>query len=277
MNINFIDWFSFKGIAVDESMSLADYCAQYAAVQTNWVYTLSAIFGIIILLIKRNKKAYWYVFLGIVAVMSFTSVGMHTADYGEFERYKLTTKLIMSFVDMTFTELMAWSGVCCFALELYDKTSKKRNALLIFETVFAVIVIGKLAYDVFVVHDRPLYFSPVENASMDGKTGGLSAAELGCFITALPLLYILFDSFKKMQSSEKSLLILIVLTFITAFIITSLWGDNEINKYALGNFHGHSLWHILTGLGTLEAVFWVDQRTSNQKLAALEKKLSKAG
>ena len=85
MQINFIDWVAFKDIWVDANMTLAEYCAQYSAVQTNWVYTLAGIIGIIILLINKNKKWYWYIFLALYTVMSVTSVGMHTADYGEFE------------------------------------------------------------------------------------------------------------------------------------------------------------------------------------------------
>ena len=104
---------------------------------------------------------------------------------------------------------------------------------------------------------------------MDGKTGGLSLAEFGCFLTALPILYLLFANFKKMTSSEKILFILIILTFLAAFIITSIWGDNEINTFILGNIHGHSIWHILTALAIFEVVIWVDQRSVNEKLREL--------
>ena len=111
MNLNFIDWVSFKDIAVDAiadtTTTLGEYCAQYAAVQTNWVYTIAAIVGIAILLMKKNKKWYWYVFLLLYMFMSVTSVGMHTANYGEFMPGVLTTKLLSSYVDMSFTELVA--------------------------------------------------------------------------------------------------------------------------------------------------------------------------
>ena len=59
MALNFIDWPSFKDIILEGGTSLAEYCAQYAAVQTNWVYTLAAFIAIAILLIKKNKKWYW--------------------------------------------------------------------------------------------------------------------------------------------------------------------------------------------------------------------------
>ena len=52
MQINFIDWVSFKEIPLfDGAMTLAEYCAQYSAVQTNWVYTIAAIVGILTLII----------------------------------------------------------------------------------------------------------------------------------------------------------------------------------------------------------------------------------
>ena len=270
MTLNFIDWPSFKDIVLEGGTTLAEYCAQYAAVQTNWVYTLAAIIAIAILLIKKNKKWYWYVFILLYMIMSVTSVGMHTANYGEFQPSVLTTKLLASYIDMSFTELVAWSGVCCFAFEFYQKADekKKRNMFLIGVTVIMAIVLSVLTYEVFVLHDRPLYIGG-GGAPMDGKTGGLSLAEFGCFLTALPILYLLGANFKKMTSSEKILFILIILTFLVAFIITSLWGDNEINTFLLGNIHGHSIWHILTALAIFEVVIWVDQRSVNEKIREL--------
>lgn len=267
MELNFIDWPSFKDIVLEGGTTLAEYCAQYAAVQTNWVYTLAAFICIAILLIKKNKKWYWYVFILLYMFMSVTSVGMHTANYGEFQPGVLTTKLLASYIDMSFTELVAWSGVCCFAFEFYQNASekKKRNIFLISVTAIMLVVLSVLTYEVFVLHDRPLYIGG-GGAPMDGKTGGLSLAEFGCFVTALPILYLLGANFKKMASSEKILFVLIIFTFLVAFIITSIWGDNEINTFLLGNIHGHSIWHILTALAMLEVVFWVDQRTVNQKL-----------
>ena len=270
MQLNFIDWPSFKDIVLEGGTTLAEYCAQYAAVQTNWVYTLAAFIAIATLLIKKNKKWYWYVFIMLYMIMSVTSVGMHTANYGEFQPGVLTTKLLASYVDMSFTELVAWSGVCCFAFEFYQKADekKKRNIFLIGVTAIMLIVIGVLTYEVFVLHDRPLYIGG-GGAPMGGKTGGLSLAEFGCFLTALPILYLLVANFKKMTSTEKLLFILIILTFLVAFIITSIWGDNEINTFILGNIHGHSIWHILTALAIMEVVVWVDQRDINEKLRAL--------
>ena len=268
LSFNFIDWESFNDIIIEGSTTLAEYCAQYSAVQTNWVYTLAGFIAIAILLIKKNKKWYWYAFILLYVLMSFTSVGMHTANYGEFQPGVLTTKLFASYIDMSLTELVAWSGVCCFAIEFYQQAheKKKRNIFLICETALMIVVIGVLTYEVFVLHDRPLYIGG-GGAPMDGKTGGLSLAEFGCFLTALPILYLLFANFKKMSKTERALLIFTICTFLVAFIITSLWGDNEITEFALGNVHGHSLWHILTGLASLEVVFWVDQRSTNELLA----------
>ena len=270
MTLNFIDWPSFKDVVLEGGTTLAEYAAQYAAVQTNWVYTLAAIIAIAILLIKKNKKWYWYLFILLYMIMSVTSVGMHTANYGEFQPGVLTTKLLASYVDMSFTELVAWSGVCAFAFEFYQKADekKKRNVFLIGVTVIMAIVLSVLTYEVFVLHDRPLYIGG-GGAPMDGKTGGLSLAEFGCFLTALPILYLLGANFRKMTSSEKIQFILIILTFLAAFIITSIWGDNEINTFLLGNIHGHSIWHILTALAIFEVVIWVDQRTVNEKIREL--------
>ena len=270
MTLNFIDWPSFKDVILEGGTTLAEYAAQYAAVQTNWVYTLAAIIAIAILLIKKNKKWYWYLFILLYMIMSVTSVGMHTANYGEFQPGVLTTKLLASYVDMSFTELVAWSGVCAFAFEFYQKADekKKRNVFLIGVTVIMAIVLSVLTYEVFVLHDRPLYIGG-GGAPMDGKTGGLSLAEFGCFLTALPILYLLGANFRKMTSSEKIQFILIILTFLAAFIITSIWGDNEINTFLLGNIHGHSIWHILTALAIFEVVIWVDQRTVNEKIREL--------
>ncbi len=271
LKLDFIDWLSFKDIIPFEEIetTFAEFCAQYSAVQTNWAYTYAAIIGIIILLIKKNKNWYWYLFLVIYCVMSVTSVGMHTANYGAFEPGVLTTKLLASYVDMSFTELTAWCGVCSFAMEFYQSkdSRKKRNIFLIGVSALAVLVIGILTYEVFVIHDRPLYFGG-GGAPMDGKTGGMSIAEVGCVITVLPILYLLIDNFKKMTGNERALLILAVGTMLAAAVITALWGDNEIADFALGNFHGHSTWHMLGALVELIVVFWVDQRETNRKLRA---------
>ena len=275
LKLNFIDWIAFKDVFPfgEGDLSLAEFAAQYADVQTNWAYTYAAIIGIIILLIKKNKKWFWYLFLALYAIMSVTSVGMHTANYGEFEPGVLTTKLLASFVDMTFTELVAWCGVCSFALEFYQtpETRKKRNLFLIAVTVFAAIVIGILAYEVFVIHDRPLYFFGGNGAPMDGKTKGMSIAELGCVITVAPILYLLADNFRKMRVNERALLILAIGIMAISAVITAMWGDNEIANFALGNFQGHSTWHMLGALVELIVVFFVDQRSVNQDKAKLLK------
>ncbi len=275
LKLDFIDWLSFKDIIPFEEVdtTLAEFCAQYSAVQTNWAYTFAAIIGIIILLMKKNKKFYWYLFLIIYSVMSVTSVGMHTANYGAFEPGVLTTKLLASYVDMSFTELTAWCGVCSFAMEFYQtpETRKKRNAFIIAVSAIAVLVLGILTYEVFVIHDRPLYFGG-GGAPMDGKTGGMSIAEVGCVITVLPILYLLIDNFKKMTGNERGLLILAIGTMLVAAVITALWGDNEIADFALGNFHGHSTWHMLGALVELIVVFWVDQRETNKMLREAKNK-----
>ncbi len=269
LKLDFIDWLSFKDILPFEGVSttLAEFCAQYSAVQTNWAYTYAAIIGIIILLIKKNKKWYWYLFLALYSIMSVTSVGMHTANYGAFEPGVLTTKLLASYIDMSLTELTAWCGVCSFAMEFYQSKDnlKKRNLFLISVTSIMIIVLTILTYEVFVLHDRPLYFGG-GGAPMDGKTGGMSLAEVGCVITVLPILYLIIDNFKKMTSNERMLLILAVSVMLIAAIITALWGDNEIADFALGNFHGHSTWHMLGALVELIVVFWVDQRATNKML-----------
>lgn len=269
LKLDFIDWLSFKEILPFEGIdtTLAEFAAQYSAVQTNWAYTYAAIIGIIILLIKKNKKWYWYLFLALYSIMSVTSVGMHTANYGAFEPGVLTTKLLASYVDMSLTELTAWCGVCSFAMEFYQSKDslKKRNMFIFGVTAWMILVIGVLTYEVFVIHDRPLYFGG-GGAPMDGKTGGMSLAEVGCFITVLPILYLLIDNFKKMTGKERALLILAITVMLIAAIITALWGDNEIADFALGNFHGHSTWHMLGALVELIVVFWVDQRTTNKLL-----------
>ncbi len=269
LKLDFIDWLGFKDVIPFEGLetTLAEYCAQYSAVQTNWAYTFAAIIGIIILLMKKNKKFYWYLFLIIYSVMSVTSVGMHTANYGAFEPGVLTTKLLASYVDMSFTELTAWCGVCSFAMEFYQspETRKKRNTFIIAVSALAVLVLGILTYEVFVIHDRPLYFGG-GGAPMDGKTGGMSIAEVGCVITVLPILYLFIDNFKKMTGNERGLLSLAIGTMLVAAVITALWGDNEIANFALGNFHGHSTWHMLGALVELIVVFWVDQRETNRLL-----------
>lgn len=269
MNFNFIDWVAFKSVPIgDGAMTLAEYCAQYSAVQTNWVYTVAGIIGILLLLISKNKKWYWYLFLAFYTVMSVTSVGMHTADYGEFVPYTMTTKLFMSYVDMSLTEYTVWWGACCAAMEFHPGKNKKKTYFIAAVTTLMVIVIAILTYEVFVIHNRPLYIGG-GGAPMDGKTGGLSLAELGCFITACPLFYLFGSNFKHMQKPEKQIIVLLVSTLLIAVVITSLWGDNEINTFALGNFHGHSIWHILGGIAELEVVFWVQHRSNNERIAKL--------
>lgn len=279
-HLNFIPWYSLSLLSWDDIMNLikggdaftstpfGEYCAQYSAVMTNWAYTMAAIVSILILICKRNKKWFWYVFFAIVAVMSVTSVGMHTADYGEFEPGKITTKLLASFVDMSFTELMAWSGVVCFIFEFYAENKKVRNRFAWGVTVWAFLVLLLLAFEVFVQKNRPLWIGGRDEFGMPydmgGSYGGLSFAEFGCFITCLPLLFILITKFKTIPKGERGLVVMLISTFAIAFVITSLWGDNEINSIAQGNFQGHSLWHLLTAIGTLIAAVWVDNRTENQ-------------
>ncbi len=279
-HLNFIQWFTLYGLDWQQIGALASgdggfgatsfgqYCAQYSATMTNWAYTLAAVFSIILLLCKKNKKWYWYMFFGITAVMSVTSVGMHTADYGEFMPGVITTKLLASFVDMSFTELMAWSGVLCFIFEFYNDNLKKRNRLAKAVTIMAAFVLLMLAFEVFVQKNRPLWIGGRDEFGMPydmgGDHGGLSFAEFGCFITCLPLPVILITRFRTLPKNEVGPVVLLLATFLVAFIITSLWGDNEINSIAQGNFQGHSLWHLLTAIGTLVACFWVDTRTGNQ-------------
>lgn len=279
-NLNFITWFDFykldwgaiSGMIAQDSAftatSFGQYCAQYAATMTNWAYTLAALAGIIILLCKRNKKWYWYVFFAVVAVMSVTSVGMHTADYGEFAPGTITTKLLASYVDMSFTELMAWSGVLCFIFEFYGDNKKTRNRFAGIVSGWSGFVLLMLTFETFIQKNRPLWIGGRDAMGipfdMGGDHGGLSFAELGCFITCLPLLYILISKFKVIPKKERGLVVLLLSTFALAFVITSLWGDNEINSLAQGNFQGHSLWHLLTAIGTLVAAVWVDNRTENQ-------------
>lgn len=278
-NLNFIRWFDLYNMSWDEIAALAagetsfslttfgQYCAQYSAVMTNWAYTLAALCSIVILLVKRNKKWYWYTFFAIVAVMSVTSVGMHTADYGEFAPGIITTKLLASYVDMSFTELMAWSGVLCFTFELYEDNPKLRNKICTVVTIWAAIVLLVLTFEVFIQHNRPLWIGGRDEFGvpydMGGDHGGLSLAELGCFITCVPLVGVVATRFRKIPKNEIGLVILLLASFAIAFVITSIWGDNEINSIALGNFQGHSLWHLLTAIGTFVAVVWVDNRTEN--------------
>ena len=283
-------WESIYTLLKDSGTSFGEFCAQYSAVMTNWAYTMGAIAAIIVLLIKGNKKWYWYVFFVIVAVMSVTSVGMHTADYGEFARYTMTTKLLASYIDMSFTELMAWSGVLCFTFEFYENRPKLKKRISTGVTIWAAIVLAVLTFEVFVINNRFLWIGgrgpdglPYD---MGGDHGGLSLAEFGCFITCLPLLYIIIANFKKTERKERGLVLLIIGCFAVAFVITSLWGDNEINSIAQGNLQGHSLWHLFTALGTISTVFWVDYRTvsqqhrieldkANDKIRQLEEKLIK--
>ena len=279
-NLNFIQWFdyykldweSISKLVADNSgfgaTTFGQYCAQYAATMTNWAYTLAAVMSIIILLCKKNKKWYWYMFFAITAVMSVTSVGMHTADYGEFAPGIITTKLLASYVDMTFTELMAWSGVLCFTFELYNNDPKMKKRLTKLVTIWAAVVLIILTFEVFVQKNRPLWIGGRDEFGipydMGGDHGGLSLAEFGCFITCVPLLYMIITKFKTIPKREVGLVILLIATFAVAFVITSLWGDNEINSIAQGNFQGHSLWHLLTAMGTFVACVWVDNRTENQ-------------
>ena len=126
-----------------------------------------------------------------------------------------------------------------------------------------------LFFEVFVQKNRPLWIGGRDEAGMPydmgGDHGGLSFAEFGCFITCLPLLYILITRFRTLPKNEIGVVITLLATFAIGFVITSIWGDNEINSFAQGNFHGHSLWHLFTALGTFVACFWVDTRTTNQQ------------
>jgi cell division protein FtsB len=290
-NMNFIKWYTYYtiGRAVDENgvehtdigwdaiharlrqsgASFGEYCAQYSAVMTNWVYTMGGFAALLILFIRGNKKWYWYMFFAIVTIMSVTSVGMHTADYGEFARYTMTTKLLGSFVDMTFTELTVWAGVLCFTFEFYENRPKLKKQITTGVSIWTVIVILVLIFEVFVVNNRFLWIGgrgpdglPYD---MGGDHGGLSLAEFGCFITGLPLVYVLAANFLKIDKRERRLLTVLLSIFLISFIITIPWGDNEINSLAQGNFQGHSIWHMLNAVGTLVAAFWADMRTTAQK------------
>ena len=131
-----------------------------------------------------------------------------------------------------------------------------------------VQVLLMLAFEVFIQKNRPLWIGGRDEFGMPydmgGDHGGLSFAEFGCFITCLPLLFILITRIRTLPKNEIGPVVLLLSTFLVAFIITSIWGDNEINSIAQGNFQGHSLWHLLTAIGTFVACFWVDTRTTNQ-------------
>lgn len=262
-------WDAVNAELRDSGTSFGEFCAQYSAVMTNWAYTLSGIAAILILILKGNKKWYWYMFFTIVTLMSFTSVGMHTADYGEFVRYTMTTKLLASYIDMTLTELSVWSCVLCFTFEFFENRPKTKKTVTSLVSVWTVIILFVLTFEVFVVNNRFLWIGgrgpdglPYD---MGGDHGGLSLAELGCFITSLPLLYVLAANIRKMKAKERRLFILIIITFLTAFFITIPWGDNEINSLAQGNLHGHSIWHIMTAVGVMLIAFWVDLRTTSRE------------
>lgn len=258
--INFIDWFSFLNIDVTAqgvTMPLSEWVAQYACVQTNYVMTIAGLIAIGILAIKRIKKWWWYVFFAILTIVSITSVGMHTANYGEFESGVLTTKLVGSYVDMSFTIFTAWSGVCCFIFEFCDKKFKKPFALAI--TSWTTLVILTLTIEVFVFKDRPLFILG-GGAAMDGAKGGFSIAEICCFLTALPIVPISVINAKKLDKTEVGLVGFVISIFVIGFLVSNLFGDNQINSLLLGNVHTHSIWHILNGLGALTLVFWIDYR-----------------
>ena len=40
----------------------------------------------------------------------------------------------------------------------------------------------------------------------------------------------------------------------------------------IGNYQGHSMWHMLGAIAELEVVFWVDQRETNKKIRELSGK-----
>lgn len=279
-NLHFIPWYALSLLSWTDigqmiqngdsftATPFGEYCAQYSAVMTNWAYTMGAVICIILLLVKRNRKWFWYMFFGIVAVMSVTSVGMHTADYGEFQPGIITTKLLASYVDMSFTELMAWSGVLCFIFEFYeDKVKRNRFAWAV--TGWAIFILLMLTFEVFIQKNRPLWIGGRDAAGMPydmgGSYGGLSFAEFGCFVTCLPLLFILVTKFKTIPKQERGIVIMLISTFAIGFVITSLWGDNEINSLMGGNLQGHSLWHLFTAMGTIIAGIWVNERTNNQE------------
>lgn len=268
--INFVDWFSFLKVLVTahgETMPLSEWCAQYACVQTNYVMTLAGIFSIVILLIRGNKKWWWYTFFAIFTITSITSVGMHTANYGEFQSGIITTKLVGSYVDMLFCLLIAWSGVCCFIFEFCDKKNIKPFTIMI--SCWSILTIITLSLEVFVFKDRPLFIFGGGRA-MDGASGGFSIAEFCCFLTALPILPIFIYNAKKLDKIEVRHIIFIISIFFVAFIVSNVYGDNQINSFILGNLHTHSLYHILNGMGAYTVVFWVNYRTEKQKRNNIE-------
>lgn len=262
--INFIDWFSFLNIDITAqgvTMPLSEWVAQYACVQTNYVMTIAGLIAIGILLLKRIKKWWWYAFFAILTIVSITSVGMHTANYGEFQSGVLTTKLVGSYVDMSFTILTAWAGVCCFIFEFCDKRFKKPFAIGI--SGWTAVVILTLTIEVFIFKDRPLFILG-GGAAMDGAKGGFSVAEICCFLTALPVVPITIINAKKIDRTEVGLVGFVISIFVVGFLVSNLYGDNQINSLLLGNIHTHSIWHILNGLGALTVVFWIDYRTLKQ-------------
>ncbi len=262
--INFIDWFSFLNIDITAqgvTMPLSEWVDHYACVQTNYAMTIAGIIAIGILFIKRIKKWWWYAFIAILTIVTITSVGMHTANYGEFQSGVLTTKLVGSYVDMTFTILTAWAGVCCFIFEFCGKKFKKPFAIGV--SSWTAIIILTLTIEVFIFKDRPLFILG-GGAAMDGAEGGFSIAEICCFLTALPVVPITIINAKKIDRSEVGLVGFVISIFVVGFLVSNLYGDNEVNSLFLGNLHTHSLWHILNGMGGLTLVFWIDYRTLKQ-------------
>lgn len=87
----------------------------------------------------------------------------------------------------------------------------------------------------------------------------------------------LVAKFKKIPKSELPIVIMLIATFALAFVITSTWGDNEINSLMGGNLQGHSLWHLLTAIVTIIAGIWVNERTANQtRQAEIDSAVKKA-
>lgn len=262
---NFIDWADkmadiFIEYTAGIPVSVSTYAAQYAAVQTNYVLMFAGILGIIVLALKGMsfKKWWWYAFFFVTATCAITSVVMHDAVYDEFQPGVLTTKLIGSYIDMSFTFAMAYTAIMCFVMEFTGKKMRKWGGLAI--TAFFIYALVFLTIEVWVFHDRPLYFSAVKGATMGGNDPGMSMAEFNCLLLALPILPIFFMSFKVFTKNEKRMLALTIGWFLLGLLMSNIFGDNAVAPILGGAIHPHSWWHMSAAIGTVSLIFLAQER-----------------
>ncbi len=252
------------------SLTLSEICAKFSDVQTSFMCFFVGTICIVLMLLKGQKKWWWYYLFASEIVCAIPTLFMHASAYSEFTPGVLSVKLVNSFYDISSCIILAHAAIIAILFEFASKKILKKCALAI--TAFDAFAIIFVAVEVFgPQHDRPLWIGG-HGAPMDGTTAGFSMGEFFCIITGFCIIPLFIYAFRKMDKTEKKLLIFTICCFIISFVFGS-FGDHEVAKFF--SIHTepvvvsmHSIWHMLSALSFFPLYALADVR-HNKSIASL--------